>query len=255
MTNASTLPRVLVGTPTAKAYSYCVDRYLEALSAQTFPHDVLLADNSADDDYFHQLKETLQHKNARVIKTPRYQTTFETVMHGRNAMCQYAVEHSYDYLFFVDQDTIVSPDALGKLLSFQKDIISGVYFNTFVKEGNSYKLPVLWTWLSDDEFRYVLSRPQEYPKLISRIKQQAITSGAELRRQLTLVEVAEPKLIEIKFCGAGCLLISLKVLEQVRFHIEGLRGDRSTEDIGFCKEARNKGFKLFAYTGITCEHL
>jgi glycosyltransferase involved in cell wall biosynthesis len=45
---------------------------------------------------------------------------------ARNNIAKYAKDHKFDYIFWVDSDIILPKDALMKLLSHDKDIVSGV---------------------------------------------------------------------------------------------------------------------------------
>ena len=45
----------------------------------------------------------------------------------RNLIADWVIRHGYDYLFAVDSDMAFAPDTLVKLLSADKDIVSGLY--------------------------------------------------------------------------------------------------------------------------------
>jgi hypothetical protein len=45
----------------------------------------------------------------------------------RNLIAHYAIQNNFDYVLFVDYDMILPKDTLTRLLSYDKDIISGVY--------------------------------------------------------------------------------------------------------------------------------
>lgn len=244
--------RVLMGTPICDIYEYCIDRYLDALMKQTYPSDILLVDNSEGEKFSYMLKA----RGIEVIHVPPGNSRRETVMKCRNMMIEHAIENNYDFVFFVDADTIVPPYALEKLLQAQKDIVSGVVYNIYQKEGKTMTLPALWTWLTNDELKRVLQNPQKYPETIGKIKKYKVASPGELRRQLTEKEVKEPKIIKIKYCGAACLLVSRQVFTSTRFNFDSV-GNQPTigEDIGFCNQALRNGHEIYANTGVVCKHL
>ena len=64
-----------------------------------------------------------------IISTRGYNTS-----ENRNYIAVQAVKNNCDYLFFVDDDIIVEPDTLNKLLAHKKDIIGGVYNTKYEKQ-------------------------------------------------------------------------------------------------------------------------
>ena len=61
-------------------------------------------------------------------------------------------------------------------------------------------------------------------------------------------------LLKIDYCGLGCVLIHRKVLEKVKFRYDTNEGV-ATDDIFFCIDAREKGFKIYLDTEVKCKHL
>ncbi len=131
-----------MGTPICNLYEYCLDKYLEALKIQSMKNDILLVDNSEDIDFV----KKLENFGMRTIHKDPSKNRRETVKDCRNFMIDIAIKNNYDYIFFVDADTIPPFDALEKLLFAKKDIVSGVVFNNYQKEGRIIQLPALWTW-------------------------------------------------------------------------------------------------------------
>lgn len=146
------------------------------------------------------------------------------VVHSRNLIIKYFLENNYDYLLSLDQDVIPPKDVIEKLLKFQKDIISGVYYGFFLIDGVKKLRPLLYEYTEDGR-----------------------------KRNLNLDEVKDEKLIKVKECGAGCLLVKKDVLKKVKF---GLLPDKTTtDDVYFCHKAREAGYEIFAYTGVKAKHL
>ncbi len=245
--------RVLMGTPICDIYEYCLDEYLEALRKQKYPSDILLVDNSEDETFSNQLKKE---NGIKVIHVPPESKRRETVMKCRNLMIEYAIDNNYDFIFYIDADTIIPKDALEKLMLPNKDVISGVVYNIYQKEGRIMQLPALWTWLTNEEFGQILRNKHLYPEINKKIEKYKVTESSELRRQFTEKEILEPKIIKIKCCGAACLLVSRKVFMDTRFNFDKVGNQECPgEDIGFCNEAVKNGHEIFVNTEVVCKHL
>jgi len=105
-----------------------------------------------------------------------------------------ALEGGYDYLFNIEDDHIIPSDALKKLLSFGKDVISGVY----------------------------RLRPSKFPA-----KPIAATK-TDRKSWVTVEDLEKTPLLECHLVPWGCLLLSRRVLESVSFEgaLDGLFVDR-----------------------------
>src|SRR5690606_1027261 len=129
----------------------------------------------------------------------------------RNLISDWVVK-GYDYLFSVDSDISFAPDTLKKLLSHDKDIVTGVY---------RQRLP-------------------EQILEIYRIKDWNFTNVS--------LEEIQP-FDEIDACGFGCVLVKKQVFVDVgypQFEYHSALDHRHTvsEDVDFCIKAKNKGFKI-----------
>jgi hypothetical protein len=67
---------------------------------------------------------------------------------------------------------------------------------------------------------------------------------------------------EVVIPSAGCMLISRKVFEKIRYELLDLnaigfqdKSVRTGDDIGFILGAKKQGFQVFCHTGVKCEHL
>lgn len=155
--------------------------------------------------------------------------TFLTGMpfdHARNTGCQKVLELDFQWLFFLDDDTIPPPDAIYRLLAHKKPIVSGLYYRR---------------------------SPPLYPVML-----RETPAGKQW-----ITEYKNPDLIEVDYVGSGCLLIHRDVLRKVPqpwFEWKVDRGDlppdqRMSEDFSFCQKARQNGYKIFVDTSIQCRHL
>lgn len=140
---------------------------------------------------------------------------------ARNKLVVSGLSSEADYLFFMDSDSVVSPEDLDRLVKAKKDVISGIYF----MRGMPYN-PVIYE--SDWKGKgYVFLKD--------------VKDGIE----------------RIDGCGMGCCLIRRKVFEKVRkpwFEFNHM-GNGSTEDFDFCRKLDREGFKIFAHWGVKIGHI
>lgn len=150
--------------------------------------------------------------------------------HARNVGCQKTLELGYDYCLFLDDDVIPPNDAILRLLSHKKPIVSGLYYRR-----NNPITPVM-------------------------------LKNTEAGRNW-ITEYNVPDLLEVDYVGSGCLLISKEVLMSLpplgpKCHWFEWRCDRTdlqshermSEDFVFCEHARKHGYKIYVDTSIQCKH-
>jgi glycosyltransferase involved in cell wall biosynthesis len=138
----------------------------------------------------------------------------------RNLAADWVVK-AYDYLFFVDSDITFNSDTLYKLLEHDKPVVGGLYRQR------------------KDEF--IL---EVYDRNYRNINGQDLSQNA---------------LSEVGALGCGCILIKKEVLVDVGFpqfvYKSGLTmNDTFSEDVYFCKAAREKGYSVWIDTTILCGH-
>ena len=144
----------------------------------------------------------------------------------RNLIADWVVK-GYDYLFSVDSDIAFEPDTLQKLLSHNKDVVSGLYIQRKHREH------ILELYEHNDRGG-VSNIPYE--------------------------KIKEKGLVEIAGCGFGCVLVKAEVFREIgypQFAYYDALDHRNTisEDVDFCRKALNKNFKIYADTSIKCKHI
>ena len=143
----------------------------------------------------------------------------------RNLIASWAA-NDYDYLFSVDSDIVFPPDTLKKMLSHNKDMVSGLYIQRIPgTHALEIYLPNQWGGMNRAE-----------------LKQLPVNN-----------------LVEIGGCGFGCVLVKSEVFRavgypQFEYHVALDHKNTVSEDTDFCAKARNKGFKIYADTSIKCDH-
>lgn len=154
------------------------------------------------------------------IGIERPEGTFTITVHGqsparsRNIIIEKALEHKCTHILFVDDDMIVPPDTLKKLLSHRKDIVTGLY---------------------------LLRSFPHYPALFD----EAYSNG---KCKFTFLSSQESKLVPAVNCGLGCVLIRTEVfkfLEKPWVRLGELDQDEWCDDIGFFNRCRKAGFEIF----------
>lgn len=217
------VPKILVGCPTHERYAYCFDQYLESVKSIDYPNfDILLVDNSKSDDFFNKVKS----KGVPILKGKFFEDAKERIVDSRNILRQEVLDKGYDYFLSLEQDVIPPRNVIQKLLSHGKEVVSGVYFMIFAKDGQTKVLPLLWKKIWD----------------------------SSSIRPVSEKELASDNLLKVDFCGLGCVLIHRSVLEKVKFRY--LENNKNVfDDIYFCDDTVKQGFSIFADMSVKCKHL
>ncbi len=146
-----------------------------------------------------------------------------SVASNRNAVVEGFLKTDATHLMTIDEDVVLQRDAISLLLSLDADVATGYY-------PISTEVGAHMTCDAGD--------------------------GAWVRGW-------QEETREITWCGAGCLLIKRHVLEaigppwfqwpQMPRKSKHCKDDR-TEDIRFCEEVRELGFKIIAHHQVRCGH-
>lgn len=239
------MEKVLVGVPTYKYMKYCEEEFFEAIKNLSYSnYDVLIIENSEDDDYFNELKKC----GFKVIKDKTSEKNkLLRLVSSRNLIIEYALKNNYDYILMMDSDVIPPKDIIERLLAHSKDIVSGLYFNFMMDSGRPKILPVAWRGITEEEF-------EEIKKVA--VLPAIVKSHEDLKRHLTPEEIDTNELLEVRYPSNGCMLISKNVFEKVRYGLLDMTGIKAstTEDVYFIKKAIELGFKAYCDTSLKCFH-
>ena len=210
--------KILVGCPTSQHKEYSLKEYLDGIKNLTYKNfDFVLVDNSENDDYFNKLKEL----GINVIKGKYFDGAKDRVVHSRNILRKYCIDNNYDCFLSLEQDVVPPKNVIEKLLNHNKDITSALYF--YLGDDNKTLLPMMWIHYKGD-----------YAK------------------RLMIDEVPENELVEVITSGLGCVLIKNNVLEKIEFR--HVKDEEPWDDLWFCEDAREKGFKIYVDTSLRCKH-
>jgi hypothetical protein len=153
------------------------------------------------------------------MPTPMARNLIVRAMLGKEAAPEEYATASH--LFFIDDDTLVPPDGLLKLLAHDVPIVSGFYTQ---RRAPFWPIPV-----------------------------------RECGKQYVHITKYCKGLQEVDGVGAGCLLIKREVLEAMSepyFHYWSDRmNDMTTEDIYFCEKARELGYPILLDFDVQCRHI
>ena len=215
--------KVLVGCPTSEHKEYCLKEYMGAVRNLSYKnYDILLVDNSKDNRYYEKIKSL----GINVIKDGYLERARDRIVHSRNMIREYVLDNDYDYFLSLEQDVIPPKDIIERLLKREKDIVSGVYFKEFIINNEMREiLPLLYD--SKDDHEYLC--------------------------QLNEGDVTGDKLILVKGCGLGCVLISRIVLKNLIFRYDA--NDKAFDDMWFSHDVNSLNYKIYADTSIKCKHL
>ena len=161
-----------------------------------------------------------------------YETVFQyfygyQVEQVRNLIASWVINGPYDYLFAVDSDIAFPKDTLKKLVSHDKDIVTGVYIQRI---PGKHTIEVM----RRNEHGGVTHVPWDS------IKGQG--------------------LVPIDGCGFGCVLVKKSVfvaIEYPHFVYKSAIDHAHTisEDVYFCMKAREHGKELWCDTSVICDHI
>lgn len=152
---------------------------------------------------------------------------------NRNMCVTQFLQHkreAFDYLLFVDDDTVIPPDAIERLLEVDRSIAVGV--QPLLIDG------------------HLVANVMEYPTV-------------ERTRPcwpswVTWKPPQQPYVVH--YCGFGCVLIRRQVLERMHFPwFQEDCGDQWsdgnwTEDIYFCRKAHRFGYEVWCQPKVICGH-
>ncbi|MBS3125795.1 glycosyltransferase family 2 protein [Candidatus Woesearchaeota archaeon] len=215
------MAKVLIGVVTHGKKRYCLDQLVQTLRGQNVPADLLFVVNNGESAY----ATLLRSMNMKVVEDPKPATTInEKNFNGHAYLREYFLRNGYDYLFFVDSDVMIPKQGLQLLLELNTDIACGAFLSAFNINGKTVIAPVFFKDLGNGECQLY-----------------------------TYEGTVVPKVMEIGAASLGCTLVTRKVLEAVPFRTFG-KNQTGGEDMAFFVDARAKGFKAFAHTGIKCLH-
>ncbi len=226
------IAKVLVASPVTSYKRQVIDQFIASLGNLSYKNkEVLLFDNSPDEEMFKKLKKE---KGIKVEKTPHSEGAKQAVARDRERLRQRALKEGFEYLLFLDQDIIAPSNVIERLVSNGKEVCCGLYFNYFesrLRTGEKIVefAPVYYTWFD------------------SGLKEIGIS------KQLGYGSVFPSRLVEIKKGGLGCALIHKSVLEKIKFRLE--KNVAYHADFTFFKDCEKRGLQAWLDSSVLCKHI
>lgn len=144
----------------------------------------------------------------------------------RNLIADWVI-NKYDYLFAVDSDISFPPDTLKRLLTYDNDMVSGVYIQRIPGTHN--------------------------------LELYGGPDGRCDRLTWETMPAGHGGIVEINGCGFGCVLIKKQVFQAIKaphfeYHVALDHNQTLSEDVDFCIKVKKAGFKIFVDTNVICNH-
>lgn len=144
---------------------------------------------------------------------------------SRNNIVNLAKKINCDHIFFVDSDILVEEGQLDRLLSHNKEVVSGVYYK-----------------------RVPYYEPLPRRKVAENL--------------YVPIEIEGNDIIEIDGTGMGCLLINMEIFDRIQYpwfefkynNMNGKWGQLS-EDLYLCQKLQNIGIKIYCDPTVQCSHI
>lgn len=149
------------------------------------------------------------------------------ICHNYNKARRFVLDNGYDYLFTVEADMIIPPDALTRLLDVCENQGGDVAYGLYCFRNTSTWSA--WTELTMDHGRSIKKDPQA-------------------------AKAAWGKVIDVAGVGLGCTLIKRKVLEAIPFRVDDLAPDVHNDWI-FGVDLQAHGFRQKCDMGVVCGHI
>lgn len=216
--------KVLVGTPHADVKNYCLDNYISAVKGLTYDnYNILVVDNSETTKNQKEIRK--QGIPCQHIKR-KNKSTRQLMAESSEILREQTLKGGYDFLLFYESDLTPPLNVIERLISHQKQVVSGAYF---INHGAKSHLMV-----------------QEIEPHLTGIRETINM------KEGTDVKYMDGKLHEVYACGLGMCLIHRSVLEQITFgymeHVD------AHPDTFFAHDLNQLGIKQFLDTSIVCEH-
>lgn len=191
------------------------------------------------DEGFYSLLSLVKPKGTKLNKV-----TNLPVDAARNEMVR---QLERDWLFMIDADETIHPQALMRLLSWNLPIVSGIVFLSHIDRP----APAIYQYEHRSQGRHY------YSSKISAMEEYLLRHKDEHDKALEAILPATIEdLIECDAVGCGCLLVHRSVFEAIKppYFVLNSGGRASGEDFSFCRKAKRAGFRIYADPGVLCGH-
>lgn len=161
---------------------------------------------------------------SKVGKVDLYLPASYSIDLSRCDIVKHALDNKYDYILWVDSDTTIPKNTLKRLMSHDKDIVSGVYTYKVLGGKNA-------------------------------VAKRFIPTGVDTYEDIPLEDVqAHDDIFEVDGIGFGCVLTKVEIFKYIHDPWFVLTKNMG-EDIDFCRKAQNAGYKIYLDPKILAGHI
>jgi hypothetical protein len=227
------IPRVLVAAPIIYSLNYknyTIPQFFETIKRLTYKNKkIYLKIETKNGEYKSFLKKIPS--EFETSKQKKEKTVIESIVKTRNAFRKKTLTEGYDYLLLIEQDILPPLDIIEKLLANKKEICSALYFN-IKRDGNRADCldgynPMAWNY-------------------------NTTTNGELIEKSIPFEELFPGRLIQVAGVGLGCILISRKVLEKIKFRF--IKNEKWFEEFYFAEDCKKNKIPIYLDTQIVCRH-
>lgn len=258
--------KVLVGVPCYPGDAHARTEFVTALKNMRGDFDVLIVWNGDEEPW------GLDDFTTVTYTPPEGLTGHEILAAKENIMRQRMLDYDYTHLLSLESDNIVKPDTLEQLLSHDQDIVSAIYFIRAQQEFGApmrelpQALEVGRKHGFDEDTLCYFARNEVIPSVWG-IYMTSIGGMdiPDLKSRLwtleDVIDAQQHKIVPIAGAGVGCVLVTRRVMEKVRFLTSNeyackyLVKTETHTDYIFYAEALKQGYNSFADPNHIVKHL
>jgi hypothetical protein len=227
------MTKVLIAAPISGHKQYSINEWFKWIANQEFKnYDFALCVNGENQSKLISKLRQVEIKDVHgQIKKPRLiwnmpkpnipTSRHHNIVHARESLRRLAEKEDYDYILWLDTDTIpIQLNAIQILIDSKVDAVSGVYFY----KGTT--VPVLVSTKSKTNFNL-----------------EELEAAAKNK-----------ELLQTEIFGLGCALISKDVFKKIIFSYS-VFGKEIGDDYGYCYAMSEEGIPRFTNPLVMCKHL
>lgn len=153
-------------------------------------------------------------------------------------------ECNRDWIFFMDQDQTFHPDTIKRLMSWNKNIVSGV---TFKRLGEP--IPMVYKYMWEE------GKGHYYAPMVREIGEYLTKFQDDFKGRPQAIVGPPYGLLECDSVSTGCLLVHRRVFDALeKPYFKCNEGHTAGEDFYFCRKAQEAGFKIYADPSVMSGH-
>jgi len=153
-----------------------------------------------------------------------------------------------DWLLFLDSDMVFPKDIIYRLMSHRVPVVGGLYFHRTTHAPFVF----MESHRSEDEWgRLIRKHEFMYGEVYDFLKR----SGIPPRNQAAAVDGVSGRLVQCDAIATGAMMIHRSVVAAMEPPWFEYVEHAESEDLSFCRKAREAGFSVYADLGTICGHL